>query len=137
MSKLTDKQKREVITDYASGKTKTYISEKFNISITAVSKILKNEKSLEKFNSKPKSLDNENPTQSDIRKGIIKRAYNELYIKDFSKLSPETLLKIVERLSILEPIEKEERGKIEPITMRFEFVDASAKGIDNADTTNI
>jgi len=38
--RLTDKQKAEVITDFTAGKTKTDIAQKFNISITAVSKIL-------------------------------------------------------------------------------------------------
>ena len=37
--RLTDKEKAEVITDYASGKGKTEIAQKFKLSVTAISKI--------------------------------------------------------------------------------------------------
>lgn len=94
--KLTDKDKAVVITDYAAGKSKSEIAKKFNVSITAVSKILKNGKSLEKVQKFSKS-------SAELRKDIIRKATETLYEKDFVKFAPETLLKIIERLSILEP----------------------------------
>ena len=46
MSKrLTDKQRAEVVTDYASGKTKSEIARKFKVSPNAISKILNKFKS--------------------------------------------------------------------------------------------
>ena len=46
MSKhLTDKQRAEVITDFAGGKTKSDIARKFNVSPNAISKILNKYKS--------------------------------------------------------------------------------------------
>lgn len=46
MSKrLTDKERAEVVSDYASGKTKSEIARKFKVSPNAISKILSNFKS--------------------------------------------------------------------------------------------
>ena len=95
MPRLTERQKAEVITDFAAGKSKTDISQKFKISITAVSKILNNQKSLESAKKFTKS-------SAELRKDIIDKATIALYGKDFEDLPSETLLKIIERLSILE-----------------------------------
>ena len=96
MSKrLTEKEKVEVITDFTAGKTKTAIAKKFNVSITAISKILGNTKSLEKVKNSSKS-------SKELRREIINKATNSLYAKDFNELHPEVLLKIIERLSLLE-----------------------------------
>ena len=97
--RLTDKQKAEVIKEFAAEKSKSEIARKFNISVTAVSKILKryeSSKNGEKFNIKSSK------SSAEIRKNIIRRAETALHEKDFNKLAPETLLKIIERLSILE-----------------------------------
>ena len=95
MPRLTDKEKAEVITDFTAGKNKSDIAKKFNISITAVSKILKNTESLEKVQKLSKS-------SAELRRGIIDKATYSLYGRDFDKLNAETLLKIIERLSLLE-----------------------------------
>lgn len=100
--RLTDKQKAEVITDFAAGKNKSDIAKKFNISITAVSKILKNTESLERAKKFSKS-------SVEIRREIISRATNALYNKDFDGLPSETLLKIIERLSILDDGKSEDK----------------------------
>ncbi len=105
--KLTDKDKAVIITDYAAGKTKSEIAKKFNVSITAVSKILKSDKSLDKVKKLSKS-------SAELRKDIIRKATETLYEKDFVKFAPETLLKIIERLSILEP-DNEKREDIQVI----------------------
>lgn len=121
MSKLASKQKAEVITDFASGKTKSEIAKKFNVSITAISKILKNEKSLEEVQKSSKS-------SKELRAEIKDKATLALYEKDFDKLAPETLLKIIERLSILDPPENQETSR--PV-IEFIFKDTSTHGANN------
>ena len=91
--RLTDAQKQEIVTDFASGKSKSELAKKFNVSITAISKILSTYKSLEKFNKFS--------SNKEYAKEIVSNAYDSLLSKDFSKLHPETLLKIIERLSVL------------------------------------
>lgn len=120
--RLTDKQKAEVITDYTAGKTKSDIARKFNISITAVSKILKNAKSLEKVKKSSKS-------SAEIRKDIISRAETALSEQDFNKLAPETLLKIIERLSILE--DSKQQGNDLKIIVERKVVDLTNKNGDD------
>lgn len=123
--RLTDKQKAEVITDYTAGKTKSDISRKFNISITAVSKILKNEKSLDKVKKSSKS-------SAEIRKDIIKRAETALAGKEFDKLAPETLLKIIERLSILE--DNKTTSSDNKVVVEFVFKDTAINENDDNNT---
>ena len=119
MSKrLTELEKAEVITDFTAGKTKTEIAKKFSVSITAISKILGNTKSLEKVKKSSKS-------SKELRREIINKATNSLYAKDFNELPPEVLLKIIERLSLLEPEEKGKEANVP--TVVFEFRDVSAK----------
>ncbi len=120
MSKrLTDIEKAEVVTDFIAGKTKTEIAKKFSVSVTAISKILGNVESLKEVKKSSKS-------SKEIRRDIIRKATNSLYLKNFDELSPETLLKIIEKLSLLEPEEKEEGQK--RTTLTFEFIDTSIKG---------
>lgn len=118
MSKLTEQQKVEVITDFTAGKSKTSIAKKFNVSITAISKILGNTKSLEKVKKSSKS-------SKELRREIICKATNSLYTKNFDELPPDVLLKIIERLSLLEP-EEQGKGAVVP-TVVFEFKDMTAK----------
>ena len=96
--RLTDKEKAEVITDYASGKTQKQIAEKLRISEAAVSKILKAAKSKENG----KKLSKVNKSQRELREDIIAKATDALYSKDYDELPAEVLLKIIERLSILD-----------------------------------
>lgn len=106
MPRLTDKERAEVITDYASGKTQKEISKKLRVSEAAVSKILKAAKSKENG----KKLSKVNKSQSELRKDIIAQATQKLYERisdEESQLAPETLLKIIERLSLLEDGKKE------------------------------
>lgn len=130
--RLTDKQKREVITDYASGKNITDIAKKFQVSHTAISKILKNAPSFKVDEKVSKS-------SKELRKEIINKATNALYGKDFEKLAPDTLLKIIERLSILEPVEeKAQRDKEEKqkTTVSFEFTDTTIKASIENESNN-
>lgn len=121
--KLTDKEKREIITDYASGKSITDIAKKFQVSHTAISKILKGAKSFKTDEKVSKS-------SKELRKGCISKAENALYGLDYSKLHAETLLKIIERLSILEP-KGEEESEQSKVTLTFEFKDTAIKGVED------
>ena len=99
MSKhLTDKQKAEVITDFAAGKTKSDIARKFNVSPNAISKILKkcqSSKSGAKVQSESSKQNNHI-----LAKEIIDKAMLSV-VKDIEKTSPMDRIKIVERLTIL------------------------------------
>ena len=111
---LTDKERTQVVTDYASGKSKTEIARKFGISDTAVSKILKKYKSLE---SKPiltnPNLDNRG--NKEIAKDIVRKAFAALDAKAFEKMYPETLLKIIERLTFLYGQGNDSKSKLDEL----------------------
>lgn len=93
--KLTDKERAEIVTEYSVGlKSKSDLAKKFNVSVTAISKILESAKSLK---TADKSLN-----AVDMRREIVGKATEALYGKNFDKLAPETLLKIIERLSMLD-----------------------------------
>lgn len=93
MPRLTQKQKSEILTEYVAGKSKSELARKFQISHTAISKILESVKS---FKNGKKSLN-----QRELGNAIISKATESLYLKDFNEMHPETLLKIIERLSLL------------------------------------
>lgn len=95
---LTDKQKAEVITDFAAGKTKSDIARKFNVSPNAISKILRkcqSSKSGAKVQSESSKQNNHI-----LAKEIIDKAMLSV-VKDIEKTSPMDRIKIVERLTIL------------------------------------
>jgi transposase len=121
---LTEKQRTEVVTDYAAGKSKTEIARKFGISDTAVSKILKKYKSLE---SKPiqtnPNLDKRD--NKEIAKNIVSKAFNALDTKAFDKMYPETLLKIIERLTFLYGQGNDAKSKLD------ELIDAIKEAKDD------
>lgn len=127
MAKLTDKQKKEIITEYVSGKSQNEIAKKFQVSHTAISKILKDEKS---FKNGEKSFN-----ATELRNAIIEKASNALYGSDFNKMHPETLLKIIDRLSLLQDKvspDKIENGAQLKIVVEKKVIDLT-KDKDNAD----
>ena len=88
--RLTDKQKAEVVTDFAAGKSKTDIARKFGISDVAVSKILKKYQSSEKVRkSSESSVTQTKRDQAEIRRGIIEKATLALERKDYESLARE------------------------------------------------
>lgn len=96
MSKrLTDKERAEVVTDYASGKTKSDIARKFNVSPNAISKIL------EKFKSSMNELKVQGEVQEsskdnrEVARVIYNKALQGLTEK-VNKASAGELLKILE-----------------------------------------
>lgn len=127
MGRLTDRERKEVITDYASGKTQAEIAKKFNISDTAVSKILKKYESLkssEKFGNSTS-----NKSNKEMAERIVKDSLFSLSGRDFDKMHPETLLKIIEKLSFLYGEKQSSENTTPNIT--FVFSDLSNNGNNN------
>ena len=115
MSKrLTDTEKAEVVADFIAGLSKSDIAKKFQVSHTAISKILEKQESF-------KSDDKVSKSCKELRKEIIEKATNALYLKDFDSLSPDILLRVIERLSILEPSNNEENNQIK-VTLEIKDV---------------
>jgi predicted DNA-binding protein YlxM (UPF0122 family) len=116
--RLSDNQKQEIVTDFASGKSKSEIARKFKVSVTAISKILNNSEVRDKFNTKLDKF----KTNKEYAKEIISTAYDSLLSKNFDKLSAETLLKIIERLSLLynNSFDDNEEETISEVVVSFE-----------------
>jgi transposase-like protein len=113
---LNDKQRTEVITDFAAGKTKSDIARKFNVSPNAISKILNKFKS-SKNNEEVQSGSNESSKKQDnyeIAKTIIDKAMSSV-VKDIEKASPMDRIKIVERLMFLYGSNENEKSKLEQV----------------------
>ena len=121
MSKrLTDKEKAEVVADFIAGMSKSDIAKKFQVTHTAISKILDKQESFKTDEKVSKSC-------KELRKEIIEKATNALYIKNFNELSPDVLLRVIERLSVLEPSNNEENNEIK---FTLEITDVSGGNND-------
>jgi transposase-like protein len=96
MGRLTDKQRAEVITDYASGRTKSDIARKFNVSPNAISKILNNFKSSRSEEEVQTSSKTDN---KEVARTIYNKAMESLKEK-VDKASASELLKIIEYYDI-------------------------------------
>lgn len=98
MSKrLTEKERAEVVSDYASGKTKSEIARKFKVSPNAISKILNKFKSSnynEEVQSEGKKKDNK-----EVARIIYERAMEGLKRK-INDASATELLKIIDYYDI-------------------------------------
>ncbi len=98
MSKrLTEKERAEVVSDYASGKTKSEIARKFKVSPNAISKILikfKNSKNEEEVQSGAQKKDNK-----EIARIIYDKAMEGLKRK-INDASATELLKIIDYYDI-------------------------------------
>lgn len=114
MSKhLTDKQRAEVITDFAAGKTKSDIARKFNLSPNAISKILDKYKSSKINNKVQKEVQKSSKQDNrELARKIIDKAMASV-IKDIDKTSPMDRIKIVERLMFLYGNNENEKSKLE------------------------
>lgn len=120
--RLTEKQKAEVITDYTAGKSQSEIARKFNVSVTAISKILNNFKSLNNNPKVKKSL-----TES-LNKRDNKEIARDIYYKAMeslqervNKATASELLKIIEYYNILYNFSEENNNdKVEAISITIE-----------------
>ena len=117
MAKLTEAQKNQIKIEYAAGASQSELAQKFQVSHTAIAKLLKTQKS---FNETKKVSNKEHA------KNIISKAYEALEQSDYEKIHPETLLKIIERFSAIygkEELENHETAEVTEI--RIEIEDAS------------
>ena len=98
MSKrLTDKQRAEVVTDYASGKTKSEIARKFKVSPNAISKILN------KFKSSREENKGSGEVQKQDNKEIARVIYDRAMVVLHERIDTATaseLLKIIDYYDI-------------------------------------
>ena len=107
--RLTDKEKAAIVHEFAAGKGVREIARKFQVTHTTVSKILRSNKvSKVESGNLPQESASTKKTRAEYRKEIIEKAYISLYGKTYDKLSAETLLKIIERLSYIESITADE-----------------------------
>jgi predicted DNA-binding protein YlxM (UPF0122 family) len=123
MAKLTEAQKNQIRVEYAAGASNAELAKKFQVSHTAISKILKN----------IKSSDNTKKVSNRERaKSIISKAYEALENNNYSKTNPETLLKIIERITAIygrEELEIEDEEQVTEILIEIE--DASGNETEN------
>lgn len=107
MPRLTDKERKDVVVEYRAGKSQTDIAKKLNVSVAAVSKILNKAKS-KNCETKVKL----NKTQREMSDEIVEKATVALLKKNYDKMSPKTLVKIIERMTFV----YKDAEKTEPIT---------------------
>ena len=121
MAKLTEAQKEQIRIEYAAGASKLQLAKKFGVSDVAIAKLLKKLESsnqTEKFECRTSNKDH--------AKNIIQKAYTALSTKDYDKIHPDTLLKIIERLTGIYGAEALEDTETEAVTeILIEIEDAS------------
>lgn len=127
MAKLTEAQKEQIRIEYAAGASTRELAKKFSVSQTAIAKLLKIQKSV---HDKEKCSDNEPDSKKtsnrDHAKNIIQKAYTALSTKDYDKIHPDTLLKIIERMTAIYGAEALEDSDTEAVTeLIIEIEDAS------------
>ena len=113
MAKLTEAQKNQIQIEYAAGASKISLAKKFGVSDVAIAKLLKKLES----SDKPKKFDN--VSNKDHAKNIVSKAYEALENSNYEKISPETLLKIIERFSAIygkEELENYETDAVQKIS---------------------
>ena len=133
MAKLTEAHKKQIQIEYAAGASTRELAEKFSVSQTAIAKLLKSKKSVQK---EKKCSDEESDQQKlsnrESAQNIVSKAYDALLNRDYSKVNPETLLKIIERFSAIYGKEELENYETEAVTaIRIEIEDASTDGDEN------
>lgn len=131
MAKLTEAEKKQIQIEYAAGASTRELAEKFSVSQTAIAKLLKHPKSVQKCSKvfgKCSGDSEEEPEQKrlsnrDSARDIVANAYAALLEKDCSKIAPETLLKIIERMTAIygpDELEKVEVEKIDGLVIEIE-----------------
>ena len=120
MAKLTEAQKNQIRIEYAAGASQSELAQKFQVSHTAIAKLLNKTKSC----NETKKVSNKERARN-----IIAKAYEALEQSNYEKINPETLLKIIERFSAIYGKEELENYDTEAVTaIRIEIEDASGDG---------
>lgn len=123
MAKLTEADKRQITIQYAAGATCRELAEKFNVSPTAVSKILNSQKSLQKLTNVDEVY---NAEKSSIKKkahAAIKQIIGDLS-EDLKKAPLRDKIATMEKLKDMFGLPEEEESEV--ITeIKVEVEDAS------------
>lgn len=125
MAKLTEADKKQIQIEYAAGASKSELARKFGVSDVAIAKLLKKVKSSTSNQIEPENSTSNQPRKSnrDSAKDIVSKAYEALLDRDYSKVQPETLLKIIDRMTDIygaEALEMEETEDITEIVVTIE-----------------
>lgn len=122
MAKLTEAERKQIRVEFAAGASKVELAKKFGVSDVAIAKLLKKGNGLKSNQDKPTGKP---PPKSnrESAKDIVANAYAALLEKDCSKIAPETLLKIIERMTAIygpDELEKVEVEKVEGLVIEIE-----------------
>lgn len=124
MVKLTEAQKNQIRIEYAAGATASELGRKFQVSHTAINKVLKSfVKDKETAETSEVSTSTPKVSNRDHAKDIVANAYKALSEYDCKKLPPDFLLKLIERMSAIygvDELEKVETEKVEGIVIEIE-----------------
>ena len=112
MAKLTQKDKEEIIKEYASGRSANEIAKKFQVSHTAISKILSKAKSCKNGEKSCKQ------NNAEIAKQIIDKAMCGI-LKDIEKAPVRDKLKAIEQLLVMYDV-KDMESNIDRIIVKIE-----------------
>lgn len=111
MAKLTKQDKAEIVKQYACGYSASEIAKKFNVSHTAISKILNNIKSCNETEEVSKSCKQDNKKVAGL---IIDKAMLSV-VNDIEKASPIDRIRIVERLTLIYGSGANEKSALEGV----------------------
>ena len=114
MAKLSDKDRITVLKDYAAGKSAREIARKFDVSATAISKILNKAKSLHDEKESLQKFTKQN--NAEIAQIVIDDAMNLLKMK-VKSASVSDLIKVIERLTVLYKDNSNEMSALDKIVI--------------------
>jgi transposase-like protein len=130
MAKLSKDDKRQIVIQYVAGATCRELAQKYNVSASAISKILNEEKSKQKLTEVDNIVNAENTSNQKKAHGVIDTIINGLE-KDLQKASLKDKRELLKTLVELFGLpEHEEDERVEKISVEFE--DAS----EGEDDTN-
>lgn len=127
MAKLSDKDRITVLKDYAAGKSAREIARKFDVSATAISKILNKAKSLHDEKESLQKFTKQN--NAEIAQIVIDDAMNLLKMK-VKSASVSDLIKVIERLTVLYKDNSNEMSALDKIVISLNKL-AEVKNNDN------
>ena len=139
MSKLTDKQRKQIIAEYVAGDGKisqTQLAEKYGVSRQAISKILTDEKSCEKLRNKKKEnelsmlafLDSRSKKAQELIDKILDTLPQDFVKADMKQKAG--LLKILTEVFAKPEETKEQSASNEQPKFEFVFKDMTMKNED-------
>ena len=126
---LTEKQKQEIVCRVLSGESKNSVAKSFNVSHTAISKILKNEKVSESFNNLKTETALDMISFLDNKKGQVQELITLILDNCKNKITKASLKESVGAIKTLSEIfiDKETPNENEIPTVNVVIKDCSKK----------